>query len=277
MNKVFETLKKNKIISGAWRNAKNFTKKFERAKYNNYPGLNGRISHNDDMFDDISHYMSVGNSAMENIEAALKASNKSFVSLNSVLDLPSGHGRVLRLLATKVSPENITACDIDADGIEFCKKEFHCKKILSNKDISKIHFPEDYSLIWVGSLFTHLDKEAFSGLLKLLFNSLEPGGILMFTTHGKYSVEIFHKYWERDPGGMPLSHQQLQEELVKTNGFYYAPYHNSEGYGISISLEPYVTNLIESLFKGKAKVILFSERGWDNHQDVFAIQRISKL
>jgi len=277
MNTVLKTLRKNEMIYGAWRNVKNFSKKIARSKYDNYPGLNGRISHNDDMFDNITHYMSVGNSAIENIENALKASNKSFDSLKAILDLPSGHGRVLRLLATKVSSGKITACDIDADGIKFCEKEFHCKKILSNTDISKIRLPEYYSLIWVGSLFTHLDEEAFSSLLKLLFDSLEPGGILVFTTHGNYSVEIFQRYWESDPRGIPVSKEQLQDELVKTNGFYFAPYYNSEGYGISISLKPYVVNLVENLFKGNAKFVLVNERGWDNHQDVFAIQRASKL
>src|SRR4030095_2041450 len=172
MNKLFRTLKKNKIIYGVWRAVKTFPKKIARSKYNNYPGLNGRISPNDGMFaNDITHYISVGTSALENIESALIAANKSFDSLRSVLDFPSGHGRVLRSLVTKVSPEKITACDIDADAIKFCEKEFHCKKILSNQNISKIQFPEHYTLIWVGSLFTHFDKEAFSDLLTLSFNS----------------------------------------------------------------------------------------------------------
>jgi len=42
--------------------------------------------------------------------------------------------------------------------MSFCKKEFECKAFLSQKDVSKIHFPEQYSLIWVGSLFTHFDE-----------------------------------------------------------------------------------------------------------------------
>ena len=281
MNNLRKTLKKNKIIYSAWKVVNNglsklkiLLKKIALSKYNNYPGLNGKISHNDSLFaNSITHYISVGNSAVANIESALKASNKSFDSLKSVLDFPSGHGRVLRVLATKVSPAKITACDIDADGINFCEKEFHCKKVLSHKDLSKIQFPESYELIWVGSLFTHFDKEAFSDLLTLSFNSLEPGGVLVFTTHGNHSVETFHRYWERDPESTPLSREQLQEELAKNNGFYYAPYHNAEGYGVSISLQPYVVDLIEHLLKGKAKVLFFKDRGWDDHQDVFAIQK----
>ena len=277
MNTVFKTLKKNKIIYGTWRRAKLFARRIVHLKYNNYPGLHGRISHRDGMFSgDIRHYMSVGDSAIANIESALKAAGKSLSSSKSILDIPSGHGRVLRLLAANVSPDQITACDLDEDGIEFCAKEFGCKKILSNRDLSKIHFPENYSLIWVGSLFTHVDEAPFADLLKLLFNSLEPDGVLVFTTHGKFSVEVFDRYWKWDANGVPLSNAQLQKELAKNKGFYYAPYYNSKEYGISISLAPYVTSLIESLFKGKAKVIFFNEKGWDDHQDVFAIQKVNE-
>ncbi len=273
MNNVFRVLRKNKAVDSIIMFVKNYYRKNKYGEFTSYPGLNGRISYKDTMFNgDISHYMKVGDSAIENIENALKVSNRTFASLKEVLDMPSGHGRILRLLATKVAPEKITACDIDADGIEFCKNEFGCKKILSSQDLSKIQFPEKYSLIWVGSLFTHLNEKTFSNLLRLLFNSLELDGVLVFTAHGNYSVEIFEKYWAKSA---PISNEQLQKELEKTNGFYYAPYANTEDYGISISLKQYVHTLIEDLLGNKAKVVMFKERGWDNHQDVFAIQKLS--
>ena len=273
MNKVVSALKKNKILYSILMPV---TKRYRKIKYQKHLaslGLNGKISYMDAMFDNISHYMEVGNSAIVNIENALKASDKTFASLKEVLDMPSGHGRVLRLLVNKVPPERITACDIDANGINFCKKEFGCKKFLSSRDISKIQFPVNYSLVWVGSLFTHIDKKAFSNLLRLLFNSLEPGGVLVFTTQGSYSVEIFETYWPKQP--IPISNEQLQQELEKTNGFYFAPYANSTDYGVSISLKHYVLSLIESLFKNQAKVVMYKEKGWDNHQDVVAIQKIN--
>lgn len=275
MNKVLKILKRNKILSAIWTPIKNYYRNVKYEKYYNDPRLNGKISSMDTMFTgDVTHYMKVGDSAITNIEKALKEADITFDSLKAVLDMPSGHGRVLRLLAAKVSPEKITACDIDADGIEFCAKEFGCKKILSSPDISKIRFPEKYSLIWVGSLFTHLNKEAFSSLLTLLFNSLEPQGILVFTTHGKYSIEIFETYWAMQPIPMPISNEQLTKELLKTDGFYYAPYFGTEDYGISVSLKHYVTALIETLFREEAKILSYNEKGWDNHQDVFAIQKL---
>jgi SAM-dependent methyltransferase len=274
MNKLLKSLKKNQTIYNLLFPLKKFYRKIKNGKYITHPGLIGRISYMDTMFvGDINHYIAVANSAMENIDQALKASNKTFDSLKEVLDLPSGHGRVLRLLTTKVSAKNITACDVDADGINFCEKEFGCKKFLSTYDLSKIQFPTQYSLIWVGSLFTHLNKDSFTKLLKLLFNSLELNGVVVFTTHGNYSVETFESYWLMHPPA-PISQEELKKELEKSNGFYFAPYPNTEDYGISISLNHYVISLVETLFQDKAKIVMYKERGWDNHQNVFAIQRI---
>lgn len=276
MNNVLSILKRSSTLHNIWMPVRRQYRKIKEAKYTSYPGLNGRISERDTMFaGNAKHYMEVGTSAMQNIEKALVAAGKTFGSLNEVLDMPSGHGRVLRLLATKVSPKQITACDLDEDGIDFCAKEFGCKKILSARQISKIQFPESYSLIWVGSLFTHLDQEAFTTLMRILFDSLEPGGVLVFTAHGTYSVDIFESYWAAQPTGVPVSAGQLQEKLAHTNGFYYAPYYNTKDYGVSISLQHYVNALIKNLFADKAKIVLYKERGWDNHQDVYAIERIN--
>ena len=248
-------------------------KRLKYLKFRNYPGLNGRIHIDDTMFvGDMAHYMSVGQSAVNNIQESLTAANLSLNSLRSILDIPSGYGRVLRVLASKVHPEKITACDIQKEQIEFCAKEFGCKQFLSSTDLSKIHFPENYSLIWVGSLFTHFNEKDFTDLLKLLFESLEDNGLLIITTHGKYAVEIFEKYWGNGP--VPASREELQKTLDQNNGFYFAPYPYLPSYGISISLKEYVDSLFDGLFREKAKIVRFAERGWDNHQDVFSIQKV---
>ncbi len=252
--------------------ARLFQRDEKNTKYKSYPGLNGRIHEKDNMFEgDLKHYKAVGLSAMENIEASLKVANVSFESLKSVLDMPCGYGRVLRVLVSKIPAKKITACELEQDAIDFCEKEFGCKKLLSSNNIREITFPEKFSLIWVGSLFTHFNEEDFSRLLKLLFDSLDENGILIFTTHGSYSVEIFELYWPKD--SVPITKEELQKELNQNNGFYYAPYSPSQSYGISISLQEYVVALIERLLNKKAEILRYAEKGWDNHQDVFAIQK----
>ncbi len=274
MKNAIRNLGRNRVVSSILTSIRLNKRKRKYGEYITDERLNGRITYKDMMYaGDLSHYLKVGDSAMDNIEQALSAAGRTFDSLNEVLDMPCGHGRVLRLLATKVPAERITACEIDSDGIEFCKAEFGCKAFQSSYDISAIQFKDTFSLIWVGSLFTHLNEEAFSSLLKLLFNALESNGVLVFTAHGNYSIEIFDQYWGKN---VPVNAEQLQGELKKTNGFYFAPYPSTKDYGISISLHHYVVAQVKKLFSDTATVVMFRERGWDNHQDVYAIKKIAK-
>ena len=58
------------------------------------------ISPNDGMYQggNKDHYFSVGRSALRNIKLAMAAAGKNPTDMKNILDLPSGHGRVLRFL-----------------------------------------------------------------------------------------------------------------------------------------------------------------------------------
>ena len=75
--------------------------------------------------------------------------------MSEILDLPCGHGRVMRWLRATFPKASLTACDIDGDGVSFCAETFGARPALSSTD------PEDlvlgtFDLIWCGSLLTHL-------------------------------------------------------------------------------------------------------------------------
>ena len=158
----------------------------------------GKIHPNDDMLsklngepttDSYIHYNKVGLSALHNIEEALEAANMKIENIRYCLDLPCGYGRVLRVLQTKINGPQITGCDISEEAISFCNSEFGSEPLISNADFRKIEFKKKYDLIWVGSLFTHLNQRSFSVLLEVLYHVLENLGVLVFTTHGYYSAE----------------------------------------------------------------------------------------
>jgi SAM-dependent methyltransferase len=242
-----------------------------RRKIRTYPGIHGLIHYNDDSYYNSSpgHYISVGQSAMENIEYALRLSNKTIQNIGSCLDFPCGYGRVSRVLQTRL-PESaaLSVCDIIPEAIEFCAQEFGATPILGQKDISKVIFPGKYDLIWIGSLFTHLDKKSFVDTLKLAAGNLEKEGVLVFTTHGSYSLEILDSY------GIPKLNRKEVEKHLQENGFYFAPYPGESDYGISLSSEGFVCSLLEKYFPEQLKLLFYKPTGWDNHQDVFSCQRI---
>ena len=119
----------------------------------------------------------------------------------SALDLPSGHGRVLRWIKAEFPDARLGAGDIDHDGVEFCAATFGATPVYGREDPADVEIDAPYELIWCGSLFTHLPPERWEGFLALFERALVPGGLLVFTTHGRRIAERI-----RDPetGGQYL-------------------------------------------------------------------------
>src|ERR1700733_14940972 len=114
-----------------------------------------RISPGETMGGD--NYFSIGESAVDVVVKACMASQ--LTEVNRVLDMPCGHGRVLRHLVRLFPDAAFDACDLDAAGVDFCAATFGARPILSKEDLASVEFDGNYDLIWVGSLFTHLPYE----------------------------------------------------------------------------------------------------------------------
>jgi SAM-dependent methyltransferase len=242
----------------------------------------GKIHPNEDMLsrpdgkltrDSYIHYNSVGFSALSNIEEALEAANTKFENVRYCLDLPSGYGRVLRVLQTKINASEITACDIREEAVLFCSSEFGAEPLISNADFRRIDFRKKYDLIWVGSLCTHISERSFSALLEVLYNVLENCGVLVFTTHGEYSIErIIDK--NKNVYRVPFPEKERLIRIFKNKGYYFTAYPHSKDYGISICSPEYVFDKISKLFRKRSRLLMYKYRGWDRHQDVYAYQRL---
>ena len=77
--------------------------------------VEGAIHFNDGMYTgDAEHYYRVGLSAIRCIEEAVRAAGLKEV--RSILDLPSGSGRVMRFLTLRFPDAKLTACDIQRDA-----------------------------------------------------------------------------------------------------------------------------------------------------------------
>jgi len=134
---------------------------------------------------DIEIYFSAGRSAVACINLAMNAAQKSASDVRRILDLPCGHGRILRYLKAAFPEADITACDIRRDAVDFCASTFGAVPVYSHDDPAKISLEHNvFDLIWVGSLFTHLDVDLWSSFLSLFRSFLQPSGVLVFSTHG---------------------------------------------------------------------------------------------
>ncbi len=221
------------------------------------------------------HYFSVGRSALECIDVCLRAAGTSPSDVKRILDLPCGHGRVTRYLTAAFPEAEITACDLLRDGVDFCASTFGAVPVYSEDDPHKIPLERGaFDLIWVGSLFTHLDSEPFSEFLRVFRDVLRPGGILIFTTHGRKAHRNILEGTDYD---LPSWRVTSLVQKYQHDGFGFEEYLDAAAgtrrsrYGMTLSSPEWViarTTRIDGL-----RVTHFSERAWDNHQDCIACIR----
>ena len=230
--------------------------------------VESRISPRDTMYaGDGAHYFKVGLSAMRAIEEALREAKLS--SVERVLDLPCGHGRVLRFLLRRFPRAAFTACDLDRDGVDFCARTFGATPVYSAEDLDALSFDTRFDLIWCGSLVTHLNEHQTRALFRLFARQLAPGGLLLFTAHGDFVAR-------RMPTGefdyMLAAGQiaALRERYSRT-GFAYADYAGQESYGVSLTSPAWIRAQLGAL--GGLREVYFKERAWDDHHDVYGYVR----
>jgi len=238
-----------------------------------YPDIPGKIHFNDQSLtkNNMEHYKSVGVSAVKLIKSGINRANMVVNENSNILDFPCGYGRILRYLKKEFPQAKFFGSDIDPRALNFCKKEFDIIPIQSNIDFNKVMFPVSFDLIWVGSLFTHIDSQDFQDLLETLISSLKEKGIIIFTTHG---IECLNQL---DSYGVDFVNPHAIEKKLDKMGFVFQPYPGQSHYGISISTRLFVMETVNQAFGDKVRLIFYKKRGWDDHQDVYAFQKTSKI
>jgi SAM-dependent methyltransferase len=240
-------------------------------------GLIEEISPNDAMFDgNLAHYFRVGRSALKCVRLALLAAGKTEV--RNILDLPCGHGRVLRTLKAAFPDANLTACDIDRDGVDFSAESFGAVPVYSEEDPAEIQIEGPFDLIWCGSLFTHLDEERWLQWLKRMYSLLAAEGLLVFTAHGRHTADALR---QPDvfltPAGKPRDYGIPEESIASLlgsyseTGFGFAAYRSSDRYGVSTSSPSWLASQLAAC---NLRLVNYIELGWDSHQDVVGCTRV---
>jgi len=216
-------------------------------------------------------YWFVGRSAMEVIGNCLLAAKKPASEITSVLDLPCGHGRVLRYLKAAFPHAELTACDIVKDAVDFCASTFGATPVYSHQAPSRIPVKQDaFDLIWVGSLFTHLDARLWKGFLSRLASSLRPGGLLIFTTHGRHVYNRVKGIEDPYDYHLPYWRTTALTYDYERMAFGYGDYLGQK-YGVSLSDPVWVCSEIAA--QDELRLVYFAERSWHGVQDVYACMR----
>jgi SAM-dependent methyltransferase len=237
----------------------------------NYPWQNVSpiASDRDGMLIEEGHYLSVGLSAFESINAALQAAGTDRVT--TILDMPCGHGRVARVLRAAFPTAEISVSDLDTDGVAFCAKQFDAQPLISGPDFSALNFKKTFDLIWVGSLITHLPERVAEDFIAFVLRHLRCGGVAVVSSHGAF---VAGRIAGGETYGVESAISRRMVNDYHTHGFGYADlpgYDTSvQHYGVSIATRDWI---ISAITRAGGKVLFYDDHAWDNHHDIASFMR----
>lgn len=250
--------------------------------------INETVSPDDNMVTtDLQAYFRTSHSGLECILAGLSAAGKQPEDIHSVLDFGCAYGRIYRAIAAMFPHAQLTACDLMKDAAKFCAKTFGGDWVQSNENFSKVKFPREYDLIWLGSVFTHLPAYRWCALFALLANATEKGGTVIFTVHGERSIwQIENFLMKRNPHVIDADRYEIMKNTIQFVGFDFIPskpaalkYQRRKGmgvsdgeYGFSFSAEWWVTQLVNQL--PEWQLVEYRKEGWGGNHDVVTLTRV---
>lgn len=224
------------------------------------PLLRNRVHGNIDLND----FLVVGETCAADLNRSLSEIGKRLDDFDQVLDFGCGCGRVLRHLVPFATRHRLYGTDIDHEAVAWCRQNLPSVSLGVNGPLPPLPYPDGtLDLIYVFSVFTHLNEEYQFAWLKELKRVLKRGGILVASTHGVFAQD-------RNARAGLLTNADLEtlrekgvvftvgvSETFKLDGlpaFYQAAYHTrryiSERWGQFFTLRHY------------------REQGLNNHQDL---------
>jgi SAM-dependent methyltransferase len=187
-------------------------------------------------------YFALGRRALELILFSGRLCDKPHY--HDILDLPCGHGRVLRWLRAHYDYARITACDLDRDAVDFCRERFRAEGVCSQPDLNQLSFPAPFELVWCGSLLTHLPADRWLTALDCLIRWTREFGVIVFTTQGRCYTSLLAA--GRKNVAENIDKAALLAEFNRT-GFafqrYFEPAHGD--YGVAVTSPEWVLHALQ--------------------------------
>jgi SAM-dependent methyltransferase len=187
----------------------------------------------------------------------------------TILDFGAGAGRVTRWLKAAFPDSRIHACDVRPQDMQFVRASIGVEASTVGPSVDDLTIPGRYDLVWVGSVITHFSEPATRTLVTKLLSVCNPCGLLVLSFHGRYAIE------RHESGDLCYIHDEGWQRIKSgyvNDGYGYADYQGQSGYGISVCTAQWFLQFVQQL--NSARLVSLSERAWDEHHDIVAIQRL---
>lgn len=236
--------------------------------FNNVMGLDCTISEHDDIFgffrghhssrNPLRDYLADGWRTLSELMLLLEAVDQPLLKTPRVLEFASGHGRFTRHLVKALGAKRVVVSDVVPSAVEFARSTFGVDGFLSASVPEEVQWPDRYDLVFVLSLFSHLPRSTWSRWLKVLYEAVAPGGLLVFSTHGLKAAEFDHVTLEGD-------------------GFFFAASSESNAidaqeYGTTFTAPEFVLARIAETMGADKLVHTVPVQFW-NHQDAYVLRK----
>ena len=236
--------------------------------FTNMTGLNCAIAGQDDIFgffaghpssrNPLRDYLADGWRTLSELMLLLEAVDQPLLKTPRVLEFASGHGRFTRHLVKALGADRVVVSDVVPDAVEFSRRTFGVDGFMSASVPEQVQWPQRYELVFVLSLFSHLPRSTWSRWLKVLWDAVAPGGLLVFSTEGVKAAAC---------DGVALDEE----------GFFFAPSSESNAidaqeYGTAFTSEAFVLQRMAETCGTDALVHRAPVHFW-NHQDAYVLRR----
>ena len=231
-------------------------------------GLNCEVSPQDDIYrffdghptsiNPLRDYLADGWRTLAELMLLLESVDQPLSKVESFLEFASGHGRFTRHLAKAIGHERVTASDVVPDAVEFARDTLGVKAFLSASRPEDLACPSRHEVVFVLSLFSHLPLSSWSRWLAKLDDCVQPGGLLVFTTHGAEAV-------------------RRQGVTLDSTGFFFAPSSESNAidaqeYGTTFTSAEFVQSQIDTHL-GPGRVARHAPTWFWHHQDAWVLRK----
>jgi SAM-dependent methyltransferase len=203
-----------------------------------------------------SHYFAGGERMLNRLRDLLAQLGLTLEDTPRFLEFACGYGRFTRHLVRVLDPSRITVCDLYHQAVDFQRDKFGVEGVYSQLQPEDLELPGKYDLIFVASLFSHLPDALFGGWLERLYDALDDGGTLLFSTHGPSCLPADRVFPERG-----ILYHKASESRT----------HSADDYGTSYVTPKYVADVVRE--RTGQDVALEVERGLFNIQDVYAVRK----
>lgn len=230
-------------------------------------GVNCEIHPNDEIFgfihdhpqstNPLRDYLVDGWRTSYELMVLLERLDRPLVKCSKFLEFASGYGRFSRHLAKFPGAEKVHVCELMPGSIEFIHEKFGIDGFRSHHDPKQVSFPRAYEIVFVLSLFSHLPKRNWIDWLAVLYENVEPGGLLVFSTHGD--------------GFAMRNGVSLNETGFFFNTNSESDHLGGEEYGTTITSEDFVRKSISSI--PGADIVLFQKDYFWMGQDAWVVKK----